>query len=47
MNRFFLVKFFSVAGAFKVIGGPGAPKVSEGATKTEKKKNGLFSGFID
>lgn len=35
-------------GAFKVIGGPGAPTASEGATKTpEKKKNGMFSGFID
>lgn len=35
------------SGAFKVIGGPGAPTASEGATKTEKKKNGMFSGFID
>lgn len=35
-------------GAFKVIGGPGAPAASEGATRTpEKKKNGIFSGFID
>lgn len=36
------------SGAFKVIGGPGAPAASEGATRTpEKKKNGIFSGFID
>ncbi|KAK2549601.1 Synapsin-2 [Acropora cervicornis] len=36
-------------GAFKVIGSPGSPTVSEGATaKAEKKKNGgIFSGFID
>ncbi|KAL9973215.1 hypothetical protein ACROYT_G019637 [Oculina patagonica] len=36
------------SGAFKVMGGPGAPTASEGATKSpEKKKNGIFSGFID
>ncbi|XP_029197265.1 synapsin-2-like isoform X2 [Acropora muricata] len=39
----------ALTGAFKVIGSPGSPTVSEGATaKTEKKKNGgIFSGFID
>jgi len=42
-----LIDVFPSADAFKVIGGPGAPTASEGATKTEKKKNGMFSGFID
>ena len=45
-NKTFVV-CYPFAGAFKVIGGPGAPTASEGATKTEKKKNGMFSGFID
>ncbi|XP_073254184.1 synapsin-2-like isoform X1 [Porites lutea] len=37
-----------VSGAFKVLGGSSTPSASEGATKTEKKKNGgLFSGLIE
>lgn len=36
------------SGAFKVLGGSSTPSASEGATKTEKKKNGgLFSGLIE
>ena len=39
------MNFFYVAGAFKVIGGPGAPTVSEGATKTEKKEKWTVQWF--
>ena len=40
--------FYQFAGAFKVLGGSSTPSASEGATKTEKKKNGgLFSGLIE
>ncbi|CAH3039227.1 unnamed protein product [Porites lobata] len=38
----------ALTGAFKVLGGSSTPSASEGATKTEKKKNGgLFSGLIE